>query len=181
MVVIFAGLFAYSYSKLDISLNNVNLHSIDLEQLSWFSLLKLGLNTLPDNWFEEAFELIQGINLNLIFELGNNGLLPVYIPNISYDLSINNIPIGSGNSKINITINPGQTKEIISLQNIKKSSLLPTINSIVSTHGLLDLKVKGTAYFQLLGFSIPIPFESTKQISIYDEIYNKINEEILKD
>ena len=84
--------------------------------------------------------------------------------------------IGSGNSKINTAINPGQTIKIVSLQNIQKSSLLPTVNSIIDTHGIIDLKVKGTAYFQLVGLSIPVPFEATKQISVYDEIQSKIME-----
>ncbi len=174
--LISVGLFAYSYSQLSISLNDVNLESIDLVELSLSTLLNLGLNTLSGNWLEAAFDLIQGINLNLIFELSNNGFVPIYIPDISYELSINDVLIGSGNSKINITINPGQTIKIASLQNIQKSSLLPTINSIINTEGIIDLKVKGTAYFQLSGLSAPVPFEATKQISIYDEIQSKVNE-----
>ena len=174
--IILVGLFAYSYSPLSISLNNVNLESIDLVEVSWSTLLNLGLNTLSGNWLEAAFDLIQGINLNLVFGLSNDGLVLVYIPDISYELLINEVLIGNGNSKINATINPGETLEFVSLQNIQKSSLLPTVNSIINTQGVIDLKVQGTAYFQLLGLSIPIPFEATKQISIYDEIQSKINE-----
>ncbi len=176
IVIIFAGLFAYSYNQLSINLNDVNLESIDLVELSWSTLLNLGLNTLSGNWLEAAFDLIHRINLNLIFELSNDGFVPIYIPDISYELSINDVLIGSGNSKINTTINPGQTIEIVSLQNIQKSSLLPTVNSIINTQGIIDLEVKGTAYFQLLGLSVPVPFETTKQVSIYDEIQSKINE-----
>ena len=55
--------------------------------------------------------------------------------------------------------------------------MLPAVYSIVNTQGMIDLKVKGTAYFNLLGLSIPIPFESSKQISIYDEIRDRINAE----
>lgn len=177
IIVIIGGLIAYSYTQLSVSLNEVNLHSVDLESLSLLNLLKLGLNAFSGNWLDAAFDLIREINFNLIFELSNNGLFPVYIPDLSYDLLINDIPIGSGNSKIDTTIYPGQTKEIISFQNIKKNSLLPTVYSIVHTQGLMDLKVKGTAYFNLLGLSIPIPFESSKQISIYDEIRDRINAE----
>ena len=178
IVVITGGLIAYSYTQLSVSLNEVNLHSVDLESLSWSNLVKLGLNTFSGNWLDAAFDLIQGINFNLIFGLSNNGLLPVYIPDLSYDLLINGIPIGSGNSKIDATIYPGQTKEIISFQNIQKNSFLPAVYSIVDTQGIIDLKVKGIAYFNLLGLSIPISFESSKQISIYDEIRNRINAEI---
>jgi len=178
IVVIVGGLIAYSYTQLSVSLNEVNLHSVDLESLSWSNLLKLGLNTFSGNWLDAAFDLIRGINFNLIFGLSNNGLFPVYIPDLSYDILINGIPIGSGNSKIDTTIYPGQTKEIISFQHIQKNSLLPAVYSIVNTQGIIDLKVKGIAYFNLLGLSIPISFESSKQISIYDEIRNRLNAEI---
>ena len=67
---------------------------------------------------------------------------------------------------------------IATILGILKNSLLPAVYSIIDTEGIIDLKVKGTAYFNLLGFSIPIPFESSKQISIYDEVRNKISAEV---
>ena len=177
IIVIILGLFAYSYNQLGLSLDDANIHSIELEQFSISNLLKAGLSTLSGNWFDAAFDLIRGINLNLIFSLSNNGLLPVYIPDFSYELLINEISIGEGTSSLDITINPGETKNITSLQNLKKDSLLPAINSIVASEGIMNLKIKGTAYFELLGFDIPIPFESTKQIAIYDEIKNRFDAE----
>ena len=177
-IVIMGGLIAFSYTQLNVSLNNVTLHSIDLESLSLSNLIKLGLNAFSGNWLDAALDMIEGINFNLIFGLSNNGIFPVYVPDLSYELLINDIPMGNGNSKIDATIHPGQTKEIFSFQNIKKNSLSPAVYSIINTEGIIDLKVKGTAYFNLLGFSVPIPFESSKQISVYDEIRNKISAEV---
>jgi len=173
-------LFVYSYTQLGVSLNNVEFQSIDWEPISWKILLKIGLNTLSDNWFNAAFDLIQGVNLNLVIGLNNDGLLPVYIPDLNYDVLINNIQIGSGVSKINIMVNPGETKEIISFQNIQKNSITPAAISIINAEGVMNIKIKGTAYFQLFGWKIPVPFDSQKQISIYDEVQNKINAEIQK-
>ena len=167
---IFFALLAYSYTQIDVTLNDVALHSIDWASLSWSMLLKLGLDALTGNWLDSAFELIQGINLNLVFGLSNNGLLPVFIPDLSYSLSVNGVNIGKGHNTVNTTINPGETKEILILQNFQKSSLSHTIESIVSNNGIMYIQIKGTAYFELLGVSIPIPFESTKQISIIDEV-----------
>ena len=180
IVLIVTGLFVYSYTQLSVTLNDVQFHSIDWESLSWSVLLNAGLNVLSENWFGAAMSLIQGINLNLIFGITNNGLLPVYIPDLSYDVMVNGLSTGNGSSKDRITINPGQTKEIVSLQNIQKNTLSPAISSIVDSEGIIDLKVKGTAYFNLLGLSIPVPFESTRQISIYDEVRDKIDTEIQK-
>ena len=105
-------------------------------------------------------------------------MLPVYIPELSYDLSINGIPIGTGYNEIKTTINPGETKEIPILQNFKKDSLSPAIESIINTEGVIDIGVSGTAYFELLGQSIPIPFESSMQVSIVDEIQNQLTRQI---
>ena len=172
IILIVVGLFAYSYTQLSLHLNDVAFHSIDWELFSWTTLLKLGVNTLSNNWFDAVFGLIHGINLNFTFELSNNGVFPIYIPDLSYDLLINDITVGNGNSKINTTLNPGQTKEIILFQNIQKSSLSPMINSILNSEGVIIVTVRGTLYFKFLGLDIPLMFESSKQISIYDEIKN---------
>jgi len=180
IVAIVLGSFVYSYTQIGVSLNDVEFQSIDWEPISWETLLKVGLNTLSGNWFNAAFDLIQGVNLNLVFGLSNEGLLPVYIPDLYYDVLINNIPIGNGVSKINTMINPGETKEIISFQNIQKRSMSPAAISIINAEGVMNIKVKGIAYFQLFVWNIPVPFDSEKQISIYDEVRNKINAEIQK-
>jgi len=183
IVVIFLiviGLFAYSYTQLSVNLTDVKFHSIDWDSLSWDKLLNLGISTLTGDWFGAAFELIDGMNLNLFFGISNNGILPVYVPDLSYDILINGILIGKGNSDLNLTINPGENKIITSFQNIKKDSMSPAISSIVESQGMMEIKVRGTAYFELFGISIPVPFESSKSISIYDEIRNRINEEIQK-
>ena len=73
------------------------------------------------------------------------------------------------------TIYPGDSKVIPIVQNFQKSGLSPAISSITSNDGVMQIKVKGTAYFKILELSIPVPFESTEQISIKDEIENKIN------
>lgn len=178
IIVILGLLFYYSYTQIHITLNDANLHSIDFVSLSWSTLLKLGLNALTGNWLGIAFDLVDGINLNLLFGITNNGLLPVYIPNLSYDLSLNGIKVGKGYATIDATIYPGHTQEISALQNLKKSSFSPAISSIVSNDGIIELKVSGTAFFKLFGQSIPIPFESTKQISIIDEIKSRLNNEL---
>ena len=173
------GLIAYSYNQIDVSLSEISSVNIELETLSLSNLISLGLDLLSGNWMTAALDVVAGINLGLIFELSNNGLLPVYIPELSYDLSINGIPIGPGSSAINTTINPGETKEMQILQNFQKESFSPAVESILSTEGVIDIGVNGTAYFELLGQSIPIPFESNKQVSLVDEIQNKLNPPVL--
>ena len=176
IALIVFGLIGYSYTQITVSFSEVSSVNLELETLSFSSLVKLGLDVLSGNWLAAAMDVLAGINLGLVFELTNNGLLPVYIPELSYDLSINDVFIGAGNSIIDATINPGETKEIQILQNFQKNSFSPAIESIIDTEGIIDVKIKGVAYFELLGISIPVEFESTKQISIVEEIQNQLNQ-----
>ena len=169
IVGVFFSLVAYSYTQITVNLEGVTLDSIDWASISVSTLIKIGLDVLRGDWIDSALALIEGINLNFIFQFSNNGILPVHIPDLSYDLSINDVYVGQGNSTINSTINPGETKEIPILQNFQRDSLTPTVKSIVDKNGIMDLHISGIAYFKLLILDVPIPFESTYQISIIDE------------
>jgi len=169
VVGVFFSLVAYSYTQITVDIKGVTLDSIDWTSISVSTIIKIGLDVLRGDWIDSALALIEGINLNFIFQFSNNGILPVHIPDLSYDLSINDVYVGQGNSTINTTINPGETKEIPILQNFQRDSLIPTVKSIVDRNGIMDLHISGIAYFKLLILEVPIPFESTYEISIIDE------------
>ena len=170
------GMLVYSYAQISVSLDDVEFHSIDWIDFTFSDILRLGGDLLSGNVLGFMLDLIDGVNLNLIFGLSNGGLLPVYIPDITYDLIINGISVGQGSSTIDMTINPGQTKQTTAFQNFQKNSLTPAVGAIVADRGIMDIKVKGTAYFGLLGLEIPIPFELSRQISIVDEVKKKLSE-----
>ena len=171
------GLIYYSYTQIQVSFTEVSSVGVEIEELSFSTLVNLGINLLTGDWLGAALDVIAGISFGLIFELTNNGLLPVYIPEISYDLYVNEIRIGKGITELDLTVNPGETKEIPVLQNFTKENLGPIMDSIVKTEGIVDVGVKGIAYFEFLGQEIPIPFESTKRVSIVDEIQNQLNQQ----
>ncbi len=178
-IVILFGLISYSYTQIAVSFNEVSSVNVELEALSLPTLIKLGLDLLSGNWLAAALDVVAGIKFGLVFELINNGLFPVYIPELSYDLFINEVFVGSGNSVIDVTISPGETKEIQIIQNFEKDSFSPTIDSIIETEGIIDLKINGIAYFEILGFKIPIEFESSKQVSLVEEIQNQLEQQPL--
>jgi LEA14-like dessication related protein len=175
IIAIAGGLLYYSYTQINVELNTVSFHSIDWTNMTFSTLINLGLDAITGDWLGAAINLVDGINLNLFFGLTNNGFLPVYIPDLSYDLVVNGVNVGQGYTTIDATIYPGNNKEIPIVQNFQKSGLSPAISSIISNDGVMQIKVKGTAYFKILGLNIPVPFESTEQISIKNEIENKIN------
>ena len=175
VVAVFFSLVAYSYTQITVDIKGVTLDSIDWTSISVSTIIKIGLDVLRGDWIDSALALIEGINLNFIFQFSNKGILPVHIPDLSYDLSINDMYVGQGHSTINTTINPGETKEIPILQNFQRDSLTPTVKSIVDRNGIMDLHISGIAYFKLLILEVPIPFESTYQISIIDEVEIHLN------
>ena len=150
---------------------------IYLEDLSLFDLVNLSLDALSGNWESIILGVVSEIDLGIVLELTNNGFFPVYVPDVYYDLSVNGISVGNGYSKVNTIINPGETKKIEVFQNIQKSSLNPTIESIVEEQGIMNIRINGIAYFELFGQNIPLSFETHKQISIIDEILSKINQQ----
>ena len=173
------GLVFYSYSQINVSLDEVSYHSIDWTEFTFLTLIKLGLDILVGDWLAAAFDLIEGINLNLFFEITNNGLLPVYIPDLSYDLSVNGEFVGKGITSIEKTIFPGQSINVKAFQNFQKSGLEPAISSIISNDGMMEIQISGTAHLKFFGLDLPIPFESSKKVSVYDEIRKKLSEEVL--
>ena len=175
IIAIIGGLLYYSYTQINVELNAVSFHSIDWANMTFSTLMNLGVNAITGDWLGAAINLVDGINLNLFFGLTNNGFLPIYIPDLSYDLVVNGFNVGQGYTTVDATIYPGDNKEIPIVQNFQKSGLSPAISSIISNDGVMQIKVKGTAYFKILGLNIPVPFESTEQISIKNEIENKIN------
>jgi len=180
ILVVLGGLFYYSYTQIQVELTGLSLHSIDLMKFTWKNVLSLGLNLISQNWFGAAIDLVDAVNVNLEFGVKNNGLLPVYIPDLNYDLYVNDKHFGNGHSTFDATIFPGEYREFPAFQKFKKSGLTESIPSIISRGGNMDITVKGTAYFQIFGLSIPVPFESTRTINIASEIEKRITAEIQK-
>lgn len=178
-VVLGAVMLAYSYTQISVGLEHVGFRSIDWMDLTVSNLVMLGAKALAGDYVGSALTLIDGVNFDLVLGLSNGGLLPVYIPSVTYDLAVNGVPMGQSASAGPATINPGQTAQIATVQNIKKGSLAPAISSIVESEGIVDIKVEGTAYFELLWLEIPVPFESSRKISIIDEIQNRLSQNTL--
>ena len=175
VVVLGVAALAYSYTQISVSLEDIKFDSIDWMDLTFSNLLDLGGKLLTGDILGSALKLVDGVNLNLVFELGNGGLLPVYIPDVTYDLMINGVPVGEGTGTISTTIDPGQTKQVTTAQNVGMDSIAPAVGAIIDSGGLIDIRVRGTAHFGLLGLEIPVPFESSKRISIVNEIEKALN------
>lgn len=173
IIAVVIGLIAYSYTQIQISLESISYQGLDVS-LTLGSVSKAIFNGLIGNWLGAALDLISGVKLGLGFALSNHGIFPVYIPDVSYDLLVNDVKVGQGQSHIDKTINPGETKNIDDTQDIQFSSLKPAASSIIESGGIINFKVSGTAYFSFLGLSVPVPFEATKQVNIVDELKSKL-------
>lgn len=172
IVGIILGLIAYSYTQIQISFDSMSFGGIDWASASPMTLVKLAFNALTGNVVGIILSLITGIKLNLIFALSNHGIFPVYIPDLSYNLSVNGVNVGQGKSTVDMTINPGETKTLPVLQDFQISGLESTATSVLEQGGMMNIQVSGTAYFKFLGLTVPIPFQSTKQINVIQEAEN---------
>lgn len=173
IIAIVIGLIAYSYTQIQVSLESISYQGLDVS-FTGGSIVKAILNGIIGNWLGAVLDLITGVKLGLGFALSNHGFFPVYIPDVSYDLLVNDVKVGQGQSHIDETINPGETKSIEDTQDIQFSSLKPAAASIIDSGGLINFKVSGTAYFSFLGLSVPVPFEATKQVNVVDELKSKL-------
>lgn len=172
IVGIILGLIAYSYTQIQISFDSMSFEGIDWASASPMTLVKLAFNALTGDVVGFILSLITGIKLNLIFALSNHGIFPVYIPDLSYNLSVNGVNVGQGQSTVDMTINPGETKTLPVLQDFQTSSLGSVATSVLEQDGIMNIQVSGTAYFKFLGLTVPIPFQSIKQINIIQEAKN---------
>lgn len=176
VVGITLGLIAYSYTQIQISLESVSYQGLDFASPSASTILKLAADFITGNWLGFALTLVTGVKLGLVFGLSNHGFFPVYIPDVSYDILVNGVKVGQGQSHIDSTINPGEIRSFKdNIQDIQFGSMEPAIASIVDSGGIANFHVSGTAYFNFLGMTIPVPFQSSRQINVIDEIKNHIN------
>jgi hypothetical protein len=106
--------------------------------------------------------------------LTNHGIFPVYIPKVSYSLSVNGVSIANGQSKIDETIKPGETKELPVLADVATSSIEPAAISVLGTSGIVNLQTSGTVDFNVLGLTVPFPFQVTTQINLEEEVMKSI-------
>ena len=173
IIAIVIGLVAYSYTQIQLSLENVSYQGLDFATPSGATLFKLAADFLTNNWIGFALTLVTGVKLGLAFGLSNHGFFPVYIPDVSYDILVNGIKMGQGQSHISSTINPGETRSFQdNVQDYQFNAMEPAITSIVDAGGMANFQVSGTAYFNFLGINVPVPFQSSKQINVVDEIKN---------
>jgi LEA14-like dessication related protein len=172
IIAIIIGIIVYSYTQISATLDNVSFAGID--HVSSNNLLsatfKAILQASSGNWVQAITNYITGIKFNLYFGLTNHGIFPVYIPKVSYNLSVNGIYVSQGQSNLDETIKPGETKELPVLADITTSGLEPAAISVLSTSGIVDLQASGTVDFNVLGLTVPVPFQVTKQINLEDEI-----------
>ncbi len=175
IIGLIVGLFAYSYSQIHLQLSDISLAGIDWAPASGTTLFNLAASALTGDTLGAALALIDGVKFNFLFDAGNRGIFPVAIPSISYDLSINGLNVGKGEGHFDTILNPGETKILPVEQTIQKGNIQMAAASVVAEGGVMTIKASGTAQFGLFGITVPVPFESSREISIIDEVKKRFS------
>lgn len=178
IAAIVIGLIAYSSAQIQATLEDVSFGGIDTPS-NFMQTSKNALqNAIFGNWVGAVTSIFPGFKLNLTFALTNHGIFQVEIPDASYTLSINGVNIGQGQStnRIDVTIDPGQTRKSTVTQDIQFNNLEPAAISTIFTGGVVNIQESGTADFKFLGLTVPVPFYYTKQIPLSHDIKQYITQ-----
>lgn len=177
ILILIASLLYQSYTSVDVTVTDISLGSPPIEVDKGKAIL-LGAATLATGGAALPYliEAIEGMNLEINIEARNGGVLPVYIPTVSYDLYINENYVGDGVLDREVTIDPGESELITIYQFINRESLLEVVASIVENDGLADIRVIGEARVSIMGQSFSIPFEQNTTINVYEEVSRALNE-----
>lgn len=162
VLLVTAVLFGYSYTQITMDVGKVEFTGVTFREPNAATLVSL----LSGNVAGTALSLLDSLVLEVDLEVGNGGLLPVTIPAVEFDFSINDIPAGSGISDSSFTVSPRQLQTIPIQVNVPVAGAQTLLASIVSSAGEVDVGVKGTVKASLLGLPISIPFETTKHVSL---------------
>ncbi len=162
VLLVTAALFGYSYTQITTNVSGVEFTAVTFREPNAATLVSL----IGGNYAGAVLSLIDSLVLQVDLEVGNGGILPVSIPTVEFDYSINGISMGSGRSDSSYTISPRQLQTIPIKVDVPAARIQSVVTSIVSSVGEVDVEVKGTLKASLLGLPINIPFETTKHISL---------------
>ena len=168
MILIGLGLVVHSYLNTKISLQSVSLTGIAWHT-SFSSALRGFFDIVTGNHAKAILDQVDGVNLDAVVQANNHGAIAVQLPTLEYSLSINNVVVKQDRYAINESIAPGEIKQIHVPVMIDKSSLLAAGESVIRSGGIINVQLSGTANYNLLGFSIPVPVHYEKQISLFRE------------
>jgi LEA14-like dessication related protein len=162
VLIISGALVGYSYTQITTNVSSVEFTGLTFSEPGPATLVNLAVG----NQIGAVLSLLDSLVLQVNIDVGNGGFIPVVVPSIEFDFSINGIPAGSGRSDSSYTISPRQLQAIPVRVDIPAASLQPMIDSIVSSLGELDVEIRGKVNANLIGIPIDIPFETTEHISL---------------
>lgn len=168
------GLIYYSYQNLTVTFNSLELDSppVTIDETKLF-LAALTFVATGGTDLIAFLNSIDTINLLIGLDVRNGGFMPVAVPQFEYDIYINQIPAGHGQSSQQFTISPSQVQTMIVQQQVDatslKSNAMALINSIVESSYVVNVQLKGDAKLQGI-FPLSIPFTVERSINLLDTL-----------
>ncbi len=152
-ILSFAPLF-YTYENLNLSFGPIYTDdpalSINPDYLVNFEIYKLFLNTTP---YIDLVNLVNTLNLVLIVNISNSGVMPVYIGGIYYRVYVNGLINLVGQIVIGDVYRPGDSESFRIVIKIPIKNDTEFINQLYFFQGFLHVYINGYVYLRIA--SIP--------------------------
>ena len=166
VIVGVGGLIGYSYTQITTNIRDVEYSGLKFSEPNASTLIGLTVNVVTQRYISAALSLLDSLVLQANVDVANHGFLPVIIPSLDYDVSINGIPAVSGSSSDSYTLSPGDMENVPIRVEIPIKDLDSVIGSIIETLGELDVEITGTFNANFLGIPIELPFKTEQRISL---------------
>ena len=169
----------YSYTNVEAEVSDFKLGdpaiSISSEKISIAIISALISNEIS---IPLLIDVINGVNLDINMEIKNNGLIPIEIKSVKYQLYINEIDMGFNQLDLQISVPPGASRTLNFYHLIKRESLIEAVASMVESGGSANISIDGEATVSLLGINMTLPFYKKINLNLIEiirmEILNKV-------
>ncbi len=169
VVLLAAGIIGYSYTQITVSVQSVEFAGVTFREPNTQTLVSLAAG----NPVGVVLSLLDKINIQVNLEIENAGLVPLAIPSTEFDIDVNGVRAGSGQSS-DQSLNPRQSTIIPVRVEIPVARLQPLADVIVQSLGELDIEIHGKLKTNLLIIPIEIPFQKQQHISLVQIAQEKV-------
>jgi len=165
VIAVFAGLAVYAYNSIEVDSSGINTLVLEFGDGNETLAGALGNLTLG-KWLTEGVRIIQGVRIDGTVDVRNPFFLPLYVPALEHNLSIEGEPIGSPIRTPSFWLSPGGNNTVAVSTTVPRDLLPGIILRYIFSGGSIDITVESTT--EVAGISVTktqtIPYTVTNPV-----------------